>query len=194
MRRVWSLQWTTAGCTVMRSCEKLLMTANSGKKRLMDSPEFSFKLLNKGSVLPSIHLWFTVTLYYRDSFSIFDSVYHVVRVKLFWLVNKCRRVQGSKPTNSHTDDVTKPNSQHTQKCARAYEVPLPQYSSPLVVSVTSLWRLLTHSTDLDVNPNSYTITLSWTVFSVGSCADGQTLHQQQHHRHPLSVCEVSGFH
>lgn len=70
---------------VMRSCEKLLMTANSGKKRLMDSPEFSFKLLNKGSVLPSIHLWFTVTLYYRDSFSIFDSVYHVVRVKLFWL-------------------------------------------------------------------------------------------------------------
>lgn len=94
MRRVWNLEWTTAGCTVMRSCEKLLMTANSGKKRLMDSPEFSFKLLNKGSVLPSIHLWFTVTLYYRDSFSIFDSVYHVVRVKLFWLVNKCRRVQG----------------------------------------------------------------------------------------------------
>lgn len=47
MRRVWNLEWTTAGCTVMRSCEKLLMTANSGKKRLMDSPEFSFKLLNK---------------------------------------------------------------------------------------------------------------------------------------------------
>lgn len=109
---------------------------------------------------------------------------------LLTTVNKRRRVQGSKPTNSHSDDVRKPNSQHTQKCARAYEVPLPQHSSPLVVSVTTLWRLLTHSTDLDLNPNSYTITLSWTVFRAGSCADGQTLHQQQHHRHPqrLPVC------